>query len=75
MVWNLDQWGFDAVCTLDDAGLDTEFCDGWGAVEGQPFTLWTKDYVYFPVVYDGSEWVGSVARNPNGKPTAHIGGQ
>lgn len=33
------------------------------------------DYVYFPLCYDGgSEWVGSVPRNPNGVLTMHLGG-
>lgn len=32
------------------------------------------DYVYFPLCYDGSEWVGSVSRNPNGVSTMHLGG-
>lgn len=43
--------------------------------EGIPFTIWTKGHVYFPAVYDGSEWVASVPRNPNNEPTQHIGGQ
>jgi hypothetical protein len=29
----------------------------------------------FPATYEGSEWVGSVPRNPNGKATKHIGGE
>ena len=30
-----------------------------------PFTVWTKDRVYFPVVYSStSRWVESVPRNP-----------
>jgi hypothetical protein len=41
---------------------------------GCPFTVWTAARVYFPLQYDGSEWVGSVARNPNGVPTPHQGG-
>ena len=43
--------------------------------EGKPFTIWTANTVYFPVVYDGAEWVGSVSRNPDGKPTDHQGGE
>jgi hypothetical protein len=57
--------------TLD---LDNEFDDGYGGTEGAPFTLWTVDRVYFPVCYDGSEWVASVPRNPCNKVTSHIGG-
>ena len=33
------------------------------------FTAWTKDTVYFPAIYDHEQWVGSVSRNPDGKPT------
>lgn len=62
-------------CTLSDDELDTEFYDGFGVSNGKPFTLWTSGAVYFPVVYDGSEWVRSASRNPDGKPTHHIGGE
>lgn len=54
--------------------LDVEFNDGYGGEEGCAFTIWTKHRVYFPVCYDGSEWVGSVSRHPDGKPTVHKGG-
>ena len=62
-------------CTLNDKELVVEFDSGYGGSEGAPFTLWTTHRVYFPVVYDGAEWVGSVSRNPDGKPTYHLGGQ
>jgi hypothetical protein len=33
------------------------------------FTLWTEDYVYFPLVNDmGVKWVSSVCRNPANVP-------
>lgn len=54
--------------------LDYLFNDDYGYEEGVPFTLWTKNKVYFPVCYDGNEWVGSVSRNPDNKPTKHMGG-
>ena len=60
--------------TLTQEQLDEEFDDGFGAANGRPFTCWTANTVYFPVRYDGSEWVGSISRNPNGKATEHIGG-
>ena len=53
---------------------DTEFDDGYGGTEGVPFTLWTEDRVYFPVQYDGSEWVASVPRFPCDEKTEHVGG-
>lgn len=63
------------VCTLTNEELDIEFDNGYGGIEGAPFTAWTDDYVYFPLVYDGSESCGSVARNPDKMdPTWHQGG-
>lgn len=54
--------------------LDEEFEDGFGWPAGCHFTLWTKDYVYFPVCYDGAESVGRAPRNPTLQPNAHVGG-
>lgn len=62
------------VTTLTEEELDIEFDDGYGGTEGLPFTLWTTWFVYFPVYYDGSEWCGSVYRNPTKIPTRHQGG-
>jgi len=50
------------------------FNNGYGCVEGIPFTLWTRKRVYFPVQYNGSEWVASVPRYPCEEATSHIGG-
>jgi len=61
-------------CTLDDAGLDKAFDPGYGGTEGEPFTAWTAGYVYFPLCYDGSEWVGSAPRNPCDIALDHQGG-
>ena len=60
--------------TLTEADLKREFYEGYGGVAGVPFTAWTEKTVYFPICYDGSEWVGSVSRHPDGKPTYHQGG-
>jgi hypothetical protein len=60
--------------TMSEADMAREFDNGYGGTEGCPFTVWTENYVYFPICYDGAEWVGSVARNPNGVPTDHQGG-
>lgn len=62
-------------CTLTDEDLLKEFDDGYGGSQGLAFTLWTADRVYFPAVYDGAEWACSVSRNPDGKPTRHVGGE
>lgn len=54
--------------------LDRKFNDDYGTPEGEPFTLWTKKRVYFPVEYDGSERVSSVPRSPRSKEvTRHVG--
>lgn len=69
-----DAWKNVVSCTLTDAELDVDFDDDFGGNDGRPFTLWTAGRVYFPVTYDGSEWVESVSREPDGKPTKHVGG-
>lgn len=70
-----ETWDNVVACTLSNEELDVDFYDGYGSAEGQPFTLWTNSRVYFPVVYDGAEWVGSVPRHPCAEATEHIGGQ
>lgn len=62
-------------CTLSEAELDIEFDDGFGGSEGKHFTAWSEKYVYFPVVYDGSEWVGRAPRNPCDEACSHVGGE
>lgn len=69
-----DSWDNIVSMTLTEDDLDKEFNTCFGGIEGIPFTVWTKNRVYFPVVYDGAEWVESVSRNPDGLPTEHIGG-
>jgi len=54
--------------------LDKSFDPGYGGPEGSSFTAWGHNFVYFPVCYDGSEWVGFVSRHPNNTPTDHLGG-
>ena len=60
--------------TLTGADMVKEFDSGYGGTEGAPFTAWSAKTVYFPIQYDGSEWVGSVSRHPDGRPTGHQGG-
>ena len=69
-----DTWADVEACTLTEEELLEQFDSGWGCTEGKAFTVWTKNRVYFPAQYDGSEWCDSVARNPNGSATFHIGG-
>lgn len=68
---------FDAVEKFNFAkgDLDTVFDGGYGTSRGSPFLLWTKTRVYFPVVYDGAEWAGSVPRNPCDDVCEHHGGE
>jgi len=54
--------------------LDYDFDSGYGCEYGPCFTCWTKDRVYFPVKYDGSEWISSVPRHPCDEVTGHQGG-
>lgn len=68
-----ESWVDVVSCTLLEKELDEEFDGGFGAPEGKPFTLWTHDRVYFPVCYDGAEWVSSVSRLPDAVPTEHVG--
>lgn len=72
---NNETWADIEANTMTEEEMDKEFDYGFGGSEGCPFTVWTKHTVYFPAVYDGSEWVASVSRNPNGQPTKHVGGE
>ena len=60
--------------TLTRQELNQEFDSGYGGTEGAPFTAWGEKRVYFPVCYDGSEWVGSAPRNPCDEKCLHQGG-
>ena len=72
---NNETWDSVEACTLSQEELDIEFCDGFGSSNGKPFTVWTKNFVYFPGVYDGMEWVDSVPRNPCSVAKNHVGGE
>jgi hypothetical protein len=67
-------WGDVEAMTLHDAALDRRFDAGWGNTYGEPFTVWTGRFVYFPWRYDGSQSVAWVSRNPDGIATKPIGG-
>lgn len=64
----------DLIITIDDGELDREFDDGYGREEGAPFTAWSERLVYFPICYDGSEWIGCAPRNPCDIKLRHQGG-
>lgn len=72
---NEEAWEDVVFHTLSDADLHQAFDTGFGGSRGKAFTLWTRNRVYFPAVYDGLEWVESVSRHPDGVPTHHVGGE
>ena len=59
-------------CTLSKKERDKPFDSGFGGVEGEPFTAWSEEWVYFPTEYDGAERVARVRRHPCNIPTEHI---
>lgn len=59
----------------NEQALDKVFDDGYGGSEGPNILVWTERRVYFPVVYDGAEWMASAPRNPQPQGQAHVGGQ
>ena len=61
-------------CTLTDEQADAELIPYYDRVQGASFTAWTENRVYFPVCYDGAEWIGSVPRHPCNEKTEHMGG-
>lgn len=57
-----------------EAVLDVEFDASYGNPHGAALLVWTEGWVYFPVFYDGSEWLGSAPRNPTPHGQPHVGG-
>lgn len=60
--------------TLTEEEALVKFSNDYGGVEGIPFTAWGEKYVYFPICYDGAEWVGFAPRNPCDIKMEHQGG-
>ena len=58
----------------NETAFDVEFDAGWGSTDGPPVLAWTERHVYFPVCYDGSEWISSAPRNPQPEGQWHAGG-
>ena len=69
-----DTWDEVEYCTISHKDLTKRFDSGFGLPRGKLFILWTKSRVYFPIVYDGSEWVESVPRNPRDEVPDYFGG-
>ena len=69
-----DRWPDIVYCTLSEHELDIEFDSESDDVEGYPFTAWSREWVYFPAQYCGSEWVAYAPRQPiEHHATEHIG--
>lgn len=62
------------VHTMTEEEIHIEFDSGYGGSKGKPFTAWGPNWVYFPLVYDGYEWVGSAPRKPCDIELEHQGG-
>ena len=56
--------------------LKDTFNAKYGLTAGEPFLVFSEDWVYFPAHAQGREWVASVPRRPgvDDQPIAHIGG-
>lgn len=67
-----DESAIVAVAPSPDA-LEVRFDDGYGGPEGPQVLIWTETHVYFPVCYDGAEWLGSAPRNPVGEGQGYVG--
>ena len=64
-----------AKAPADEKVWDQEFSDGYGTSEGAPVLAWSEEWVYFPVVYDGAEWLERAPRHPRATGQDHVGGQ
>ena len=69
-----ESWEDVVQTTLTEETIQVMFDSEYGGTEGCAFTLWTANRVYFPVCYDGAEWVNSVPRNPCEEASNHCGG-
>lgn len=58
-----------------ESDWDQEFDPGYGGANGPSVLAWTESRVYFPVVYDGAEWIGSAPRDPRPEGQHHVGGE
>ncbi len=60
----------------DEVTFDVTFDAGYKRrPQGLPVLAWTPTWVYFPVVYDGDEWLASAPRDPVPHGQDHVGGQ
>lgn len=53
-----------------------EFRQSYGTANGEPFIVYTLNYIYFPTTYDGWEECVAIPRNPNENwMPKHYGGE
>lgn len=48
---------------ITEKELTKKFDSGYGVAQGQPFLVYSKLFVYFPICY-GKEWISFVPRTP-----------
>ncbi len=70
---NRENWCDVEHSTLTWDELNIKFDDESTLRIGQPFTIWTRDRVYFPVQVRNKQIVASVSRIVDRLPTLHIG--
>ncbi len=51
-------------CTLSEKELKVKFDNDYGETKGDSFTAWGEHWVYFPLQYDGMEYIGHAPRHP-----------
>ena len=59
-----ESWRDVVRCTLSEEDLLAEFDNGYVGSKGKPFTLWTKERVYFPAIHNATEWARKRATEP-----------
>ena len=51
---------------------DRPFDANSGRAEGAQVLAWSREFVYFPVAYDGMEWMDRAPRNPRPAGQPHV---
>lgn len=58
---------------LDGPEMTRDFDDGYRGIGGCAFIAFSEKNVYFPICFDGSEWVGRAPRFFPAEPLGHQG--
>lgn len=53
--------------------MQREFYSGYGTSLRTPFIAWSETHVYFPIVYDGAEWIERVPKKDGRYQHIHLG--